>query len=365
MNEMRWIVATSLRFRYLVVFVATVLIIFGIAQIRSLPVDVFPEFAPPRVEVQTPSLGLSSEEVEALVTIPLEQVFNGLPGLDVMRSKSVEQLSSILLIFERGTDLMEARQLVAERLAIGTPTLPTWAAPPMMMPPLSSTARTIKIGISSKERSVIELSMITYWKIRSRLLRVPGVANVAIWGERIQMPQVQVEPELLAAHGTTLDEVLQVTSDTLDSGMILYSEGSTIGTGGFLETPNQRMAIHYTQPVLETADLAQIAINDKTKSDGTPLRLSDVAQMEDGTWPMIGDAVVNGGPGLLLIVEKFPWGNSVEVTRGVEAAIDDMRPGLPGIDIDTTIFRPATFVEVALENLLSSPPWTCTMPEAV
>jgi CzcA family heavy metal efflux pump len=224
----------------------------------------------------------------------------------------------------------------------------------MMMPPLSSTARTIKIGISSKERSVIELSMITYWKIRARLLRVPGVANVAIWGERIQMPQVQVEPELLAAHGTTLDEVLQVTSDTLDSGMIQYSEGSTIGTGGFLETPNQRMAIHYTQPVLETADLAQIAINDKTKSDGTPLRLSDVAQMEDGTWPMIGDAVVNGGPGLLLIVEKFPWGNSVEVTRGVEAAIDDMRPGLPGIDIDTTIFRPATFVEVALENLLSS-----------
>jgi CzcA family heavy metal efflux pump len=114
------------------------------------------------------------------------------------------------------------------------------------------------------------------------------------------------------------------------------------------------MAIHYVQPLLETADLAHIAINDKTKSDGSPLRLGDVAQMKDGTWPMIGDAVVNGGPGLLLIVEKFPWGNSVEVTKGVEAAIDEMRPGLPGIDIDTTIFRPATFVEVALENLLSS-----------
>jgi CzcA family heavy metal efflux pump len=354
MNEMRWIVATSLRFRYLVVFVAAVLIIFGIGQIRAMPVDVFPEFAPPRVEVQTPSLGLSSEEVESLVTIPLEQVFNGLPGLDIMRSKSVNQLSSILLIFERGTDLMEARQLVAERLAIGTPTLPTWAAPPMMMPPLSSTARTMKIGISSQEYSVIELSMITYWKIRERLLRVPGVANVAIWGEQIQMPQVQVEPELLAAHGTTLDEVLQVTSDTLDSGMIKYSEGATIGTGGFLETPNQRMAIRYVQPILQPADLAHVAINDKTKIDGTPLRLGDVAQMEEGTWPMIGDAVINGGEGLLLIVEKFPWGNSVEVTEGVEAAIDEMRPGLPGIDIDTTIFRPATFVEVALDNLISS-----------
>jgi CzcA family heavy metal efflux pump len=354
MNEMRWIVATSLRYRYLVVFVAAVLIIFGIGQIRAMPVDVFPEFAPPRVEIQTPSLGLSSEEVEALVTIPLEEVFNGLPGLAVMRSKSVEQLSSIILIFEPGTDLMEARQLVAERLAIGTPTLPTWAAPPMMMPPLSSTARTIKIGISSKEHSVIDLSMITYWKIRERLLRVRGVANVAMWGERIDMPQVQVEPELLAAHGTTLDEVLQVTSDTLDSGMIQYSEGATVGTGGFLETPNQRLAIRHVLPFIEPADLGRVAINDKVKSDGTPLRLADVAQMERGTWPMIGDAVVNGGPGLLLIVEKFPWGNSVEVTRGVEAAIDEMRPGLPGIDIDTTIFRPATFVEVALENLITS-----------
>jgi CzcA family heavy metal efflux pump len=354
MNEMRWIVATSLRFRYLVVFVAAALIVFGIGQIRAMPVDVFPEFAPPRVEIQTPSLGLSSAEVEALVTIPLEQVFSGLPGLDIMRSKSVEQLSSIILIFEPGTDLMEARQLVQERLAIGTPTLPTWAAPPMMMPPLSSTARTMKIGISSKERSVIELSMITYWTIRQRLLRVPGVANVAMWGEQIQMPQVQVEPALLAAHRATLDEILQVTSDTLDSGMIQYSDGARVGTGGFLETPNQRLAIRHVQPIIEPADLARVPINDKTKSDGTPLRLGDVAQLEEGTWPMIGDAVVNGGPGLLLIVEKFPWGNTVEVTKGVEAAIDEMRPGLPGIDIDTTIFRPATFVEVALENLLSS-----------
>ncbi|HMN26696.1 MAG TPA: efflux RND transporter permease subunit [Caldilineaceae bacterium] len=354
MNEMRWIVATSLRFRYLVVFVAAVLMIFGVAQIRNMPVDVFPEFAPPRVEIQTPSLGLSSEEVEALVTIPLEQVFNGLPGLDIMRSKSVEQLSSIVLIFEPGTDLMAARQLVAERLAIGTPTLPTWAAPPMMMPPLSSTARTMKIGISSQERSVIELSMITYWKIRERLLRVPGVANVAIWGERIEMPQVQVEPAQLATYRTTLEEILQATSDTLDSGMIKYSDGARIGTGGYLETPNQRMAIRYVQPIVDTADLAHVAINDKTKDDGTPLRLGDVAQLEVGTWPMIGDAVVNGGPGLLLIVEKFPWGNSVEVTQGVEAAIEEMRPGLPGIDIDTTIFRPATFVEVALDNLVNS-----------
>jgi CzcA family heavy metal efflux pump len=351
---MQWIVAASLKFRYLVVFTATALMVFGIGQMQAMPVDVFPEFAPPRVEIQTPCLGLSSTEVEQLVTIPLEEVFNGMPGLAVMRSKSVEQLSSIVLIFEPGTDLMEARQLVAERLAIATPTLPTWAAPPMMLPPLSSTARTIKIGISSKQHSVIDLSMTTYWKIRERLLQVRGVANVAMWGERIEMPQVRVDPKRAAAHGVTLEQVLQTTSDTLDSGMMQYSDGSVIGTGGFLETPNQRLAIRHVQTILTPDDLARVPISDKKKSDGTPVRLSDVAEIVVDTWPMIGDAVINDGPGLLLIVEKFPWANSLEVTHGVEAAIDQMRPGLPGIDIDTTIFRPATFVEVALENLISS-----------
>ena len=268
MNEMQWIVAKSLKYRYLVVFAAAVLMVFGIGQIRNMPVDVFPEFAPPRVEIQTPALGLSSVEVEALITIPLEEVFNGMPGLDVMRSKSVDQLSSIMLIFDPGIDLMEARQLVQERLAIVTPTLPTWAAPPFMLPPLSSTARTMKIGISSDEYSVQELSMITYWKIREQLLRVPGVANVAIWGEQIQMPMVQVEPALLAANGTTLDEVLQVTSDTLDVGMVQYTEGSTIGTGGFLETPNQRLPIRHVTTIMDPEDLAQVTINDKTNSDG-------------------------------------------------------------------------------------------------
>lgn len=354
MNEMRWIIATSLRYRYLVVFVAAVLLIFGISQIGNMPIDVFPEFAPPRVEIQSPAIGLSSVEVEALITVPLEEVFNGMPGLDVMRSKSVNQLSSILLIFEPGTDLMEARQLVQERLAIVNPTLPKWATPPLMMPPLSSTARTVKIGVSSDEYSVIDLSMITYWKIREQLLRVPGVANVAIWGERIQIPTVQVQPELLAANDVTLDEVMQVTADTLDVGIIPYTEGSTTGTGGFLETPNQRMPIRHVVSVVTPEDLAQVTVNNKKNSQGEPLRLDELGLVVEDTWPMIGDAVVNDGEGLLLIVEKFPWANTVEVTNGVEEAMDKMTPGLPGVDFDTTIFRPATFVELSIENLTRS-----------
>jgi CzcA family heavy metal efflux pump len=354
MNEMRWIVAHSLRYRYLVVFGTAILLVFGITQISNLSIDVFPEFAPPRVEIQTPALGLSSAEVEALITVPMEEVFNGMPGLDVMRSKSVNQLSSILLIFEPGTDLMEARQLVQERLAIVTPTLPKWAAPPFMLPPLSSTARTMKIGISSDKYSVKELSMITYWKIRERLLRVPGVANVAIWGEQILLPAVQVEPALLAENGVTLEEILQVTSDTLDVGIVQHSEASTVGTGGFLETPNQRLPIRYATTVVTPEDLAQVVINDKKNSAGEPLQLNDVADVVETTWPMIGDAVVNGGEGLLLIVEKFPWGNTLEVTQGVELAIAEMEPGLEGINIDTTIFRPATFIQLSIDNLTES-----------
>ncbi len=354
MRVMNWLVGTTLKYRYIVVFLAATLLFIGIIQIGEMPVDVFPEFAPPRVEVQTPSLGLSSIEVETLVTIPLEEVLNGIPGLDIMRSKSVEQLSSILMIFEPGTDVMEARQLVQERLAIAKPQLPTWAAPPVILPPLSSTSRTVKIGISSDEYSVMDLSMITYWKIRERLLRVPGVANIAIWGEQIEIPTVQVDPARMLEHNVGIEDVIEVTSETLDVGIIQHTSGSVVGTGGFIDTPNQRFMIRQVLPVYTSDDLSIIPIQDRLKDDGSPLRVSDIGFAVTDTWPMIGDAVVNDGPGLLLIVEKFPWANTVEVTHGVEAAIEEMTPGLQGLDIDTTIFRPATFVEVALENLTES-----------
>jgi CzcA family heavy metal efflux pump len=345
---MRWIIGSSLRFRFLVVAVAAAMVFLGVGQLRALPVDVFPEFAPPRVEIQTACVGLSASEVEALVTTPMEETFNGLPRLDVLRSKSVEQLSSIELIFERGTDLIEARQLVTERLATVTPTLPTWAAPPVMIQPLSATSRVIKIGLSSKTLSTIDMSMISYWKIRARLLRVPGVANVAIWGERLHMLQVQVDPERLRRNQVSLNRVMGVTADALDAGILRFSEGAIIGTGGFVDTPNQRLEIQHKLPIVTPDDLAQVPVEQRR---GKPLRLGDVADLVVDHQPLIGDAVINDGPGLMLIVEKLPWGNTLEVTRGVEAALDEMRPGLPGMEIDETIFRPATFVESAIHNL--------------
>ena len=347
----RSIVGSSLKFRNIVLAVAAAMMVFGIAQVPSMPVDAFPEFAPPRVEIQTPCLGLSADEVEALVTVPLEQALNGLPGLELMRSKSIPDLSSIEMLFERGTDELKARQLVQERLATVINTIPTWAAPPVIMPPISSTGRVMKIGVSSKTVNLMDLSMIAYWTIRARLLAVPGVANVAIWGERIKIPQVQVDPLKMRQYDVSLDQVMETTADALDVGILQFSNGAVIGTGGFIDTPNQRLGIRPVLPIKSAADLALVPIENKKKSDGTPLRLGDIGNVVEDTWPLFGDAVINAGPGLLLVVEKFPSANTLEVTNGIESALDELRPGLPGIDMDSTIFRPADFIQVALDNL--------------
>src|SRR5919106_1845984 len=169
---LRWLVGSSLKFRYIVVALTAGLMFYGFQQASNMPVDVFPEFAPPRVEIQTPSLGLSPTEVESLITVPLEQTLSGVPGLDQIRSKSVEQLSDIVMIFKPGTNLLQARQLVSERIAAVMPTLPSWSAPPFMIQPLSSTSRVMKIGLTSKDPDLdlMDLSMTAYWKIRARLL---------------------------------------------------------------------------------------------------------------------------------------------------------------------------------------------------
>jgi CzcA family heavy metal efflux pump len=347
---MRWVVRTSIKLRFIVIALATGMMVFGASQFSGMPVDVFPEFAPPRVEVQTACLGLSAEEVEKLITIPLEQSLNGLPNLDVMRSKSAPQLSSIVMIFKRGTDLMNARQLVQERLAVVGRSLPSWATPPVMLQPLSSTSRVMKIGITSDQYDQIELSTFARWKLRARILNVPGVANVAIWGMRKEMLNVEVDPVRLANSGVTLEQVMQVTSDALDAGLLTYSSGAVVGSGGFVDGPNQRYSLTHELPigVATPENLAKVVVSNE---NGKIIRIGDVADVVIGHQPLIGDAVIDDGPGLMLIVEKLPWGNTLDVTKGVEAAIAEMQPGLTGVKIDTTIFRPATFVEVALDNL--------------
>ena len=345
---MRSIVKASLTFRWIVLFLAAATLALGFAQLPDTKVDVFPEFAPPQVEIQTIAVGNSSNEVEQLITVPIEDQLGGIEGLAELRSKSVAQLSSIRLIFERGTDELRARQLVQERLSQMTPNLPTWASPPFMMPPLSATSRILKIGLSSDTVNLTDMSTIAYWKIRARLLRVPGVAQVAIWGERLPQRHIQVDPKKLAEQDVTLQNVMDAAADSVEAGLLRYSDGAVVGTGGFVETSGQRFNVRHVQPIFEPDHLGQVPVAER---DGKVIRLGDLGNVLVDPGPLIGDGVVDDGPGLLLVVQKFRGANTVEVTRGVEEAMREMQPGLPGITVDTTIFRPATFIEQSLDNL--------------
>jgi CzcA family heavy metal efflux pump len=346
---MRWIIRQSLRFRFLVIAAAAALMVFGAGQLKNARTEAFPEFAPPRVEVQTITTGLSADETEEFVTVPLEQTLNGVPNLDIIRSTTVPQLSSIEMLFKKGTDLIQARQVVQERLAGVTPTLPTWAAPPVIRPPLSAVARVMQIGVTADDMSLQQLSVISYWKIRARLLRVPGVVNVAIWGERLQQPHVNVDLPRLKARDITLDQLQNATAESLDAGLLRYADfGNTIGTGGWVDTPSQRLAIRPVLPFVEPRDLEQIPIE---RVNGRAVRVGDVADVQYGPQPLIGDAVVGSGPGLLLVLEKSPDANTLKVTKGIDEALKDLQPGLPGIEFDAHVFRQANFIEQAVDNL--------------
>ncbi len=332
-----WIISAALRLRVLVVVAAILLTFVGANLVREIPLDVFPEFAPPLVEIQTEAPGLSTEEVESLVTLPLEYALNGTSWLKTMRSKSVLGLSSIKLIFQRDTDLMRARQLVQERLAIAAGRLPSVANTPIILPPLSSTSRALKIGIWSETLDQMALSDLALWTIRPRLMAVPGVANVAIWGQRDRQFQVLVDPDRLNALNVSLTEVINAAGGA-----------AVISAGGFMDTPNQRIALRHQATIESPEELARTVVR---FSNGIPLRLGDVADVVVGYPPPIGDAVINDGPGLLLIVEKQPWGNTLDVTRNVEAALETLKPGLENVEVDSTIFRPATFIEQSIDNL--------------
>jgi CzcA family heavy metal efflux pump len=341
---MRWIIGWSLKFRLFVVALAVAMMLVGITQLRNIPVDVLPEFAPPYVEVQTEALGLSAPEVEELVTLNLEELLNGTPWLQTMRSTSVPGLSSITLIFQPGTDIIRARQLISERLSLAY-ALPNVAQPPVILPPLSATSRAMIVGLSSQQVSTIEMSVLTRWTIRPALLSVPGVANVAIWGMRDRQLQVQVDPAKLRTKHVTLDQIVSTTGNALWVSPLTFLNASTPGSGGWIDGPQQRIEVRHVLPIASPKDLAQVNV------EGTKLTLGDVAAVVEDHQPLIGDDILNNSPGLLLVIEKFPGANPQEVTRGVEAKLAELQPGLSGIQIDTNIFRPANFIDMATGNL--------------
>jgi Cu/Ag efflux pump CusA len=342
---MRSLVTWSTKYRVVVVAIAAALVVIGARQLRDMPVDVLPEFSPPRVEIQTEALGLSAQEVEQLVTLGLEQdLLNGVPWLESLRSESVPGLSSIVLTFKPGTDLMRARQMVSERLTQAF-ALPHVSRPPTMLQPMSSTSRVMLVGLSSKTLSPIQMSVLARWTIAPRLLGVPGVANVAIWGQRDRQLQVLVDPQRLRDRKVSLLQVLETTGNALWVSSLSFVEASTPGTGGFIDNANQRLGIRHILPIVSPEGLAQIPI------EATGVRLGDVADVVEGHQPLIGDALTNGSANLLLVVDRFPGANLRNVTRGVEDALVELRPGMTGLEVNTSIFRPAGFIETALGTL--------------
>jgi Cu/Ag efflux pump CusA len=346
---MRWIIDSSLRFRLLVLAVAVAVGALGVTQLRDASVDVLPEFTPPYVEIQTEALGLSANEVEQLITVPLEaDLLNGVDGVDTIRSSSVPGMSSIVMVFKPGTDEFTGRALVQERLTQAV-ALPNVSKPPLMLQPRSSESRVLMIGLSngSKPLTPIEQGLLARWTIRPRLLGVPGVANVAIWGQREQQLQVQVDPRHLREKHVTLSQIIKTAGNAQIVSPLTFLEASTPGTGGFIETPTQRLQVRHVFDKLSTPS----ALSSVPIEGANGLRLGDAARIVEDHQPLIGDAVVHGGSGLMLVVEKLPGANTVEVTRGVEQALDDLRPGLAGLRTDTSALRPASFVEDAIHNL--------------
>ena len=343
---MDWIIGSGLRFGRLVVALAIGLTVIGIAQLRSAPVDVYPEFMPPSVEIQTEALGLSAAEVEQLITLGLEQdLLNGVPWLDRIHSSSMPGLSVIDLTFQPGTDLYAARQQVQERMTQAH-ALPNVGSPPIMIQPTAAAGRVAMIRLSSSSVSPIDMSVLARWKIKPRLMGVPGVANVAIYGQRDRQLQVQVDPKKLRAEHVTLTQLIETAGNALWVSPLTFVEASTPGTGGFFESSNQRLSVQHISPIATPQQLAAVPVQDSGK-----LRLGDVANVIEDHQPLIGDAVPDGQPSLFLVIEKFPGADTLKVTRDVEAAMADMAPGLKGIAIDTQGYRPAGFIEAALRNV--------------
>ena len=342
----RWVVDASLKARIPVIVLAAAVIFFAVREIRDTPVDTLPEFGPTTVQIQTEALGLSAPEVEQLITIPMEQdLLNGVAWVRFINSKSVSGLSSIELTFEPGTDPFKARLAVQERVAQAKVALPGVSSPPQILQPLSSTNRVMIVGMSSNDLTPIEMSVLARWTIRPRLMGVPGVANVSIWGQRERQLQVLVDPEDLRDKDVSLGQVIETTANALWVSPLTYVEASTPGTSGFIDTPNQRLGIQHILPITSPADLGKVDL------EGSNLHLGDVANVVEDHQPLIGDAVLGDRPGLMLVIEKFPEANTLDTTRGVEDAIDKLRPGLSGLEFDENVFRPAASIQSGVDDV--------------
>jgi Cu/Ag efflux pump CusA len=346
---LRSLISASVRFRFLLIAVAAGVMALAVAAVPGIHADVLPETAPVTARIQTEAPGLSAPEVESLVTVPLEKnLLEGVMGVTDVTSDSVPGLSQINLDFAPGTNLYQARQLVQERLTQAF-VLPNVSKPPVLLQPVSSTGNVMLIGLTSRRLSQIDLSVLARWTIVPRLLGVSGVADVSTFGEADRQLQVLVDPARLAARHITLAQIIETAGNAQLVSPLSYLEGSTPGTGGFLEGPNQRITIEPVLPFGTPANLGQVPVTET--SGPRPVPLGSVTDIVVGHQPLIGDALVRGQPGLVLVVQKLPSASVPAVTDGLNQALAQLAPSLSGVRVDTTLFRPASYIDSALNHL--------------
>jgi len=333
------IVGWTLKRPRLVIAAALLLLIYGGIVLSRAKLDVFPDFVPAQAEVQTEAPGLTAEQVEQLVTRPVEQSVNGAAGVASVRSESQAGISVVTVIFAEGSDPYRARQVVAEALSeIGG--LPAGVLAPKVSPLTSSTMDLLKIGFTSDKLTPMQLRDLVQWTIRPRILSAAGVARATVYGGEVRRLEVRVRPEDLAARDLSLSDVLAAV------------KGSTgVSGGGYIDTPQQRILIDPRGQATSAADIAAAPL--PALAGAAPARIGDVAAVVDGAGPLNGDAIILGKPGVLLSISSQYGANTLEATHAVEAAVAELAPSLKaqGVTVNLGLHRPANFISTALKGI--------------
>jgi CzcA family heavy metal efflux pump len=338
----RTLIEFSIRFRGVVIALACVLTGYGIYVVRNAKYDVYPEFAPPEVIVQTEAPGLSPEQVEALVTQPIENNLNGVAGIESLRSESTQGLSVVTAVFEEHTDVYRARQVAGERLTEVSGQLPQGVKEPVMAPLTSAASMVLAIGLTSDTRSLMDIRTFADWTLRPRLLGVPGVAKAVIFGGEVRQLQIQVLPDRLAAFDLSITDVLDATRAS-----------TGVRGAGFVENNSQRIVLETQGQARTAAALGEAMVS---HHKGLTVRLKDVARIEDAPAPPIGAAAINGKTGVMIMVSSQYLANTLEVTRELDKALAEIKPEVAaeGIILNDHIFRPANFITTSVHNINQS-----------
>src|SRR5450631_734316 len=336
------IVRASLGNPRIIFALACLIAALGVAALLAARFDVFPDFAPPHVLVQTEAPGLDATQVEALVTRPLEALLAGTANVKTLRSTSSQGLSAIQVVFDRGGDPFRQRQVVTERLAEFAGVLPQGVGAPLLSPLSSSMEYLVHFGYTSDRLSPVELRDVVQWIVKPQILAVPGVAQAQIFGGAVRERQIEIDPARLAAAGLVLEDVLATAK-----------RATALIGGGYLETPSQRIVIQAQAPGATLEALAQAVVGTR---DGFPVRLGDVATVREGAAPRFGDALIAGRPGILIETSTQFGANTLEVTRALESRLDALAPALAkqGVQYHPALLRPASFIESAIEKLRNS-----------